>query len=68
MPQMVLNSRRIEVREIAEAIGISTYAMPYLVALDQKRVPVNISNALLAQFRRRTMDCEGEIGTKESEN
>lgn len=68
--QMVLDDRRIKVREIAEAMKMSKERVchilnqdlgmrklsarwvPRLLTLDQKRVRMNISNALLAQFRR----------------
>ncbi|XP_029155672.1 uncharacterized protein LOC114928587 [Nylanderia fulva] len=68
--QMVLDDRRIKVREIAEVMNMSKERVcrilnqhlgmrklsarwvPRLLTLDQKRVRMNISNALLAQFRR----------------
>lgn len=68
--QMVLDDRRIKVREIAEVMNISKERVchilnqdlgmrklsarwvPRLLTLDQKRVRMNISNAMLAQFRR----------------
>ncbi|GFU89610.1 histone-lysine N-methyltransferase SETMAR [Trichonephila clavipes] len=68
--QMVPDEHRIKVREIAEAMNMSTERVchilnqdkgmrklsacwvPRLLTLDQKRVRMNISNALLAQFRR----------------
>ena len=68
--QMVLDDRRIKVREIAEAMNMSKERVchilheelgmrklsarwvPRLLTLDQKRVRMNISNALLSQFRR----------------
>ena len=68
--QMVLDNRRIKVREIEEAMNISKERVchilnedlgmrklsarwvPRLLTLDQKRVRMNISIALLAQFRR----------------
>ncbi|XP_076643528.1 histone-lysine N-methyltransferase SETMAR-like [Halictus rubicundus] len=66
---MLLDNRRIKVREIEEAMNISKRVchilnedlgmrklsarwMPRLLTLDQKRVRMNISIALLAQFRR----------------
>ena len=68
--QMVLDDRRIKVREIAEVMNMSKERVchilnqhlgmrklsarwvPRLLTVDQKRVRVNISNAVLAQFRR----------------
>ncbi|XP_030758938.1 uncharacterized protein LOC115884482 [Sitophilus oryzae] len=68
--QMVLDDRRIKVREITEVMNISKERVchilnqelgmrklsarwvPRLLTLDQKRVRMNISNAMLAQFRR----------------
>ena len=68
--QIVLDDRRIKVREIAEVMKMSKERVchilhehlgmtklsarwvPRLLTLDQKRVRMNISNALLAQFRR----------------
>lgn len=68
--QIVLDNRRVKVREIAEAMSMSKervcYVLnedlgmrklsarwvPRLLTLDQKRVRMNISKALLAQFRR----------------
>ncbi|XP_065665495.1 protein GVQW3-like [Hydra vulgaris] len=68
--QVVLDNRRIKVREIAEVMNISKERVchilhenldmrklsarwvPRLLTLDQKRVRMNISNALLAQFSR----------------
>ena len=68
--QMVLDDRRIKVREIAEVMNMSKERVchilnqhlgmrklsarwvPRLLTVDQKRVRMNISNALLAQFRR----------------
>lgn len=68
--QMVLDDRRIKVREIAEAMKMSRKRvyhilnqdlgmrrlsarwLPRLLTSDQRRVRMNISNALLAQFRR----------------
>ncbi|XP_030761217.1 protein GVQW3-like [Sitophilus oryzae] len=67
--QMVLDDRRIKVREIAEIMNISKERVchilnqdlgmrklsarwvPRLLTLDQKRVRMNISNVMLAQFR-----------------
>jgi len=67
--QIVLDDRRIKVREIAEVMKMSKERVchilhehlgmtklsarwvPRLLTLDQKRVRMNISNALLAQFR-----------------
>ncbi|GFV54290.1 histone-lysine N-methyltransferase SETMAR [Trichonephila clavipes] len=67
---MVLDDRRIKVREIAEVMNmskervchilnhhlgmrmLSARCVPRLLTLDQKRVRMNISNALSAQFRR----------------
>ena len=67
---MVLDDRRIKVREIAEVMNMSKERVchilnqhlgmrklsarwvPRLLTVDQKRVRMNISNALLAQFRR----------------
>ncbi|KMQ83449.1 histone-lysine n-methyltransferase setmar [Lasius niger] len=68
--QMVLDDRRIKVREIAEAVGISKERVchiltedlgmkkltarwvPRLLTQDQKRNRMNISEALLKQFKR----------------
>ncbi|XP_020296620.1 putative uncharacterized protein FLJ37770 [Pseudomyrmex gracilis] len=68
--QMVLDNRRIKVREIGEAMNMSKERVchilnkdlgmrklsarwvPRLLTLNEKRVRMNISNALLAQFRR----------------
>ncbi|KAG7313617.1 hypothetical protein JYU34_000775 [Plutella xylostella] len=68
--EMVLDDRRIKVREIAEAMKMSRERvchilnqdlgmrrlsarwLPRLLTSDQRRVRMNISNALLAQFRR----------------
>ncbi|XP_030750150.1 protein GVQW3-like [Sitophilus oryzae] len=68
--QMVLDNRRIKVREITEVMNISKECVchilnqelgmrkmsarwvPRLLTLDQKRVRMNISKAMLAQFRR----------------
>ena len=68
--QILLDNRRIKVREIAEAMNMSKERVchvlhedlgmrklsarwvPRLLTLDQKRVRMNVSNALLAQFRR----------------
>lgn len=68
--EMVLDDRRIKVREIAEVMKMSKERVchilkeelhmrklsarwvPRLLTLDQKRVRMNISNALLALFRR----------------
>ena len=68
--QMVLNDRRIKVRQIAEVMKmskervchilhqdlgmrkLSAHWVPPLLTLDQKRVRMNISNALLVQLRR----------------
>ena len=66
VPQMVLDDRRIKVREIAEVKRMclshikSTFRHEKavralgaaLLTVDQKRVRINISNALLVQFRR----------------
>src|SRR5436190_11375660 len=67
---MVLDDRRIKVREIAEVMNmskervchklnqhldmrkLSSRWVPRLLTLDQKRVRMKISRALLAQFRR----------------
>ena len=67
---MVLDDRRIKVREIAEVMNrskqrvchtlnqrlgmrkLSARWVPRLLTVGQKRVRMNISNALLAQFRR----------------
>lgn len=44
---MVLDDRRMNVREVAEAMNVFvTYGIK--VTLDQKRLEMNISNALLA--------------------
>ena len=68
--EMVLDDRRIKVREIAEVMNMSKERVchilnqhldmrklsarwvPRLLTLDQKRVRMKISRALLAQFRR----------------
>ncbi|XP_030749345.1 protein GVQW3-like [Sitophilus oryzae] len=68
--QILLDDRRIKVREIAEVMNISKERVghilnqdlgmrklsacwvPRLLTLDQKPVRMNISNAMLAQFRR----------------
>ena len=68
--QMVLDDRRIKVKEIAEVMNmpkervchilnqhsgmrkLSVRWVPRLLTVNQKRVRMNISNALLAQFRR----------------
>jgi len=68
--QMVLDNRRIKVREIGETMNMSKERVchilnqdlgmrklsacwvPRLLTLDQKRVRMNISKALLTQFRR----------------
>ena len=68
--QMVLEDRRMKVRDIAEVMNMSKERVchilhqhlgmrklsarwvPRLLTVDQKRVRMNISNALLAQFRR----------------
>ena len=67
--QMVLDDRRIKVREIAEVMNMSIERIchilnqhlgmrkpaarwvPRFLTVDQKRARMNISNALLAQFR-----------------
>src|SRR5436190_23298789 len=72
--QMVMDNRRIKVREIAEAIGISKERVchilteelgmrkltarwvPRLLTLDQKRIRMNISKALLERFKRNESD------------
>ncbi|KAL6257504.1 hypothetical protein P5V15_011074 [Pogonomyrmex californicus] len=72
--QMVLDDRRIKVREIAEAMGISKERVchilteeldmrklfarwvPRLLTLDQKRIRMNISKALLERFKRNESD------------
>ena len=67
---MVLDDRRIKVREIAEVVNMSKKCVchilnqhlgmrklsarwvPRLLPVDQKRIRMNISSALLVQFRR----------------
>ncbi|KAK5650765.1 hypothetical protein RI129_001794 [Pyrocoelia pectoralis] len=60
--KMVLDDRRIKVREIAEVMKMSKERVCHILnqdlgmrklTLDQKRVRMNISNTLLAQFRRK---------------
>ncbi|KAL6255483.1 hypothetical protein P5V15_013817 [Pogonomyrmex californicus] len=71
---MVLDDRRIKIREIAEAMGISKEHVchilteeldmrklsarwvPHLLTLDQKRIRMNISKALLERFKRNESD------------
>ena len=68
--QVVLDNRRVKVREITKVVNISKERVyhilyqhlgirkfsarwvPRLLTVDQKRVRMNISNPLLAQFRR----------------
>lgn len=72
--QMVLDDRRIKVREIVEAMGIpkerichivteelgmrklSTRWVPRLLTLNQKRIPMDISKALLDRFKQNETD------------
>ncbi|KAL6265813.1 hypothetical protein P5V15_002631 [Pogonomyrmex californicus] len=71
---MVSDDRRIKIREIAEAMGISKEHVchilteeldmrklsarwvPRLLTLDQKRIRMNISKALLEWFKRSESD------------
>lgn len=72
--QMVLDDRRMKVREIEEALGISKERIchilneelgmrklsarwvPRLLTLDQKRIRMNISKALLTRFKQNEPD------------
>ncbi|XP_075151541.1 histone-lysine N-methyltransferase SETMAR-like [Haematobia irritans] len=69
---MVLNDRRIKVREIANVMSndrvhlilheelymkkLSTRWVPHLLTVDQKRIRMNISQACLDCFKRNKMD------------
>ncbi|KYN21168.1 hypothetical protein ALC57_06462, partial [Trachymyrmex cornetzi] len=72
--QMIMDTRRIKIREIAEPVGISKERVchilteeldmrkltarwvPRLLTLDQKRIRMNISKALLERFKRNKSD------------